>query len=105
MKTCVKCFTEKPVTEYSTDKKSSDGFFSYCKQCQSAYMKAYMASRSEAKQSVVHQSKVCYDCGLEKPISQFGKKSTSLDKHNVYCKRCWYLRCKKSMEKANAKNR
>ena len=105
MKKCAKCFIEKPVTEYSLDKKNADGFFSYCKACQSAYMKAYMASRRDAKPIVVVQSKVCKDCGLEKPISQFGRKSTSLDKHNVYCKKCWYIRCKKSMEKKNAKSR
>ena len=105
MKTCTKCFIEKPITEYSLDKKNKDGFFSYCKVCQKAYMKAYMASRSQAKATVVHQSKVCLDCGLEKPISQFGKKATSSDKHNPYCRMCWNERCKIAMRKRYAKNR
>jgi len=95
---------EKPVTEFSTSKVDASGFQGYCKACHSAYYKAYNASRTEAKAKVVLQSKVCRDCRLEKPISQFGKKSNSLDKHNIYCKPCWYIRTRKAMIRMKKKN-
>lgn len=37
MKTCTKCKTEKPFTEFSTDKQKKDNFCSRCKACASAY--------------------------------------------------------------------
>lgn len=90
MKNCSRCKQLKAVTEFNTTKATNgDGFQNYCKDCHSAYYKAYNASRKDAKAKVVVQSKVCRDCGLEKPISQFGKREISLDKHNIYCKPCW----------------
>jgi RNase P subunit RPR2 len=97
MKKCAKCLKMVDVDNFVASKKTRDGKASYCKPCQSDYYKAYNASRKAAKASVVHQSKTCPDCGLDKPISQFGKKSTSLDKHNLYCKICWKAKVYKSM--------
>lgn len=34
------------------------------------------------------ETKVCSSCTLEKPISQFNKKSSSKDNLSVYCKEC-----------------
>lgn len=92
MKTCARCLIAKDTTEYSNSKHTSDGLTSYCKSCQSAYYKAYNASRKAAQPDLVPQSKTCRDCGLEKPISQFGKRGVSLDKHQIYCKPCWRIR-------------
>lgn len=90
VKKCALCFNEKEVTEFSvTNNKYGDGRSSYCKPCQSAYYKAYNASRKAAQAKLTPQSKSCRSCGLDKPIAQFGKKETSLDKHNIYCKPCW----------------
>lgn len=90
MKTCSNCKQLKPVTEFNLGKlKYGDGFQNNCKPCQSAYYKAYNASRKAAQPKVVPQSKICRDCHSEKPISQFGKRSVSPDKHNIYCKPCW----------------
>jgi hypothetical protein len=88
MKKCSLCLIEKPVTEYNSSKIGKDGFYNYCKTCSKAYYKAYNASRKAAKQSVYLDSKVCRDCGLKKPISQFGVKNNLPDKHNIYCKPC-----------------
>lgn len=99
MKICNTCKTEKPLTEYHKDKRPPDGVSYRCKSCQSMYYRGYNASRKVAEQKVVVQSKVCRECHLEKPISQFGIKATSLDKHNIYCKPCWRIRCAKSMRK------
>lgn len=89
MKKCSHCLTQKPFTEFNTSNaKSSGGFQNYCKDCGKAYYKAYNASRKAAKQSVVLDSKTCRQCGLKKPISQFGVKRNLPDKHNIYCKDC-----------------
>lgn len=93
MKKCAMCFIEKEPIEYNvSNRKYGDGRSSYCKSCQSAYYKAYNAARKAAHATVEVQAKLCRDCGLEKPISQFGKREVSADKHNIYCKPCWRAR-------------
>ena len=103
MKTCITCKEEKPFTKYHKNKNSVDGYGYVCKSCTSAYYKGYNASRKAANQQVVLQSKTCRDCGLEKPISQFGKKNNVPDKHNIYCKPCWRIRCSESMRRTRGK--
>ena len=93
MKKCAMCFTEKEILQFNlNNRKYGDGRSSYCKECQSTYYKTYNASMKAAQPKYDRQSKKCKDCGLEKPISQFGKRSISPDKHNIYCKSCWRLR-------------
>jgi hypothetical protein len=99
MKNCSVCKQEKPFAEFNKSAKTVDGYTYRCKPCQSVYYKGYNASRKAAKQQVEVQSKVCRECGLEKPMSQFGIKATSLDKHNIYCKPCWRIRCYESMKR------
>lgn len=43
MKTCAKCCTEKPYTEFRKDPRYKDGHQSYCKQCYKEYQKARRA--------------------------------------------------------------
>jgi hypothetical protein len=100
MKKCSNCKQEKPYTEYNTsNSKYADGFQNMCKECWVTYNKAYTAARKAAKAKFDVQSKVCLDCRLEKPSSQFGKRSISLDKLNSYCKPCWRQRVYISVRK------
>ncbi len=99
MKHCSVCKIEKPYIEFHKSARTADGYTFRCKTCQSAYYKGYNASRKAAQQQVVVQAKTCRECGLEKPISQFGIRATSLDKHNIYCKPCWRKRCYESMKR------
>ncbi len=92
MKICTQCKIEKSADLFYKNRKAADGLTYKCIACQSAYYKGYNASRKTAEPRVEVKSKVCRTCGLEKPISQFGKKSTSLDKYNIYCKPCWRVR-------------
>ena len=92
MKVCSICMVEKDINEFHKSKKTLDGYVVRCKSCVSAYYKGYNASRKAANARVDIKSKVCRDCHLEKPISQFGKRATSLDKYNIYCKPCWRTR-------------
>lgn len=89
MKKCSNCLIEKSYSEFNTDnKKYGDGFQGYCRSCTRAYYKAYNTRRKAEKQTVWVDSKTCRDCGLKKPISQFGVKNNNPDKHNIYCKPC-----------------
>lgn len=97
MKKCAMCFNDKDMTEFNvSNRKYGDGKSSYCRQCQSTYYKAYNEAKKAAQPKYDRQSKKCRDCGLEKPIGQFGKRSISPDKHNIYCKPCWRQRVAKA---------
>ena len=99
MKTCTVCVQTKQFDEFHKNARAADGYSYRCKTCTSAYYKGYNASRKLAEPRVVVKSKVCRDCGLEKPISQFGERRNSLDKYNIYCKPCWRIRCRQAMRK------
>lgn len=98
MKKCSFCKQMKPFTEFNISNKG-DGFQYTCKHCSRAYYKAYNTARKAAKATVIVDAKVCRDCGLKKPISQFGKKSNVPDKHQIYCKPCWKDRCYKAQKR------
>lgn len=102
VKKCSECFIEKPLTEFNNSNKY--GKQSKCRQCYKAYFKAWAEARKAQKQQVVVQSKVCIKCHLEKPISQFGKRSINLDKKNDYCKSCWKNIVDVAMKKYRSKN-
>ena len=102
---CSNCMTEKPISEYSESKNSSTGKQNMCKPCYKAYHEAWRASRKALPASVHTQSKVCVKCGLEKPRSQFGKKSINLDKLNEHCKECWREICKHSQREYHKRKR
>ena len=96
---CSNCYQEKQVTDFAiSSQKRSRQYM--CKDCQKVYHKAWRASKKDEKATVDVQSKVCYDCRLEKPRSQFGKKSITKDKLNEYCKPCWRTRVYASKKKA-----
>jgi 5-methylcytosine-specific restriction endonuclease McrA len=43
-----------------------------------------------------NNSKVCKDCKLEKPFTEFYKHSNTKDKHGIYCKSCNHVRSRKA---------
>ena len=88
---------------FSKHPTSADKLQAACKDCKNAYSRGYTRARTAAEQSVVVDAKVCKDCGLEKPISQFGKRSISKDKKNDYCVPCWRIKTKESLRKHYAK--
>jgi len=104
MKKCSSCFTEKPISEFYNSNKN--GKQSMCIPCYKAYFKAWRQARKAQPQSSFPTSKVCFKCGLDRPLSQFGKRSLALDKKNDYCKDCWkaisYAAQKKFLKKKAA---
>jgi len=97
MKYCNKCDQTKEPAEFN--KKQGKLLQAWCRECYSAYYKAYneVLKASEAKFYV--ESKVCRDCGLQKPRSQFGKREVSPDKLSTYCKPCWRVRSYNAIRK------
>lgn len=87
------------------DKRSKDGFQAYCKLCTQAYYRVWSGNIKDSKNYVHVDSKVCGDCRLEKPRSQFGRHSGRKDKLNTYCKTCWKIRCAKSTREFRAKKK
>jgi hypothetical protein len=90
VKYCKKCDTTKEAAEFN--KRQNNLLQAWCRECYSAYYKAYNALLRDSDAKVHVDSKVCQDCGLKKPRSQFGKREISPDKLNTYCKPCWRVR-------------
>lgn len=98
VKYCSKCDQTKEAQEFN--KKVGNSLQAWCRECYSAYYKAYneVLKASDAKTHV--DSKECQDCGLKKPRSQFGHRANSPDKLNTYCKPCWRVRSYNARRKA-----
>jgi hypothetical protein len=103
MKSCTACKELKPFSEYHNLKRAKDGLAYYCKSCVKAQFKKYHDAIKIAEPAFIPTAKTCLDCKLEKPISQFGKKSSALDKHQKYCKPCWRVRTYKAIRKMNGR--
>lgn len=56
----------------------------------------------ETQFSHLKASKVCACCKIEKPISEFGKRASLADGHNIYCKSCQNAKLRES--RARRKN-
>lgn len=90
VKYCRKCDQTKEATEFN--KKQGNLLQAWCRECYSTYYKAYNAVLKDSDAKTYVDSKVCQDCGLKKPRSQFGHRANSPDKLNTYCKPCWRVR-------------
>jgi hypothetical protein len=54
--------------------------------------------------TLIRDSKVCKDCGLKKPITQFYVKNKhSADGYGSYCKPCWVKRVQMSISRSKAR--
>ena len=54
MKTCSKCTTEKPFSEFGKHKQTKDGYKSRCKICNAEEMRSYYASNSDSVKNSVN---------------------------------------------------
>jgi adenine-specific DNA methylase len=96
MKFCGICNEDKPYEDFNkANRKYGDGYNSYCRKCQSLYYFARKELRQ--KNQVYLESKECSTCKNIKPISEFGKLSTSDDGYNDHCSKCWRRRILKAL--------
>lgn len=65
VKTCLKCKIEKPLSEFSVNKGTSDGRFTYCKLCQSKYVKDYYKNNPEKRIERISKNKILKDNKIE----------------------------------------
>jgi hypothetical protein len=103
MKKCSQCFELKQITDYYVLNKAKDGRQAMCIPCYKSYFKNWTEIRQGRPQSEFPQSKTCTTCHVEKPISQFGTRSSSLDKKLSVCKPCWRIAVTKARRRHMAK--
>jgi hypothetical protein len=103
MRKCIQCKENKLLTEFHASSRDSAQWM--CIPCAKTYHKAWQAISKARPAKLNGTSKVCRDCGLEKPYSQFGKRSIAMDKKMSYCKPCWIKRSKIATAKHKAKVR
>lgn len=95
---CSQCFQEKALSEFY-DAGTSRGKQYMCIPCYKEYFKVWIEEKKAKPQTEFPQSKICLDCKVEKPISQFGKRSSNKDKKNIYCIPCARLRTYRSLKR------
>lgn len=101
-KKCNRCRVTKPVTEFSKDRSTSDGYRGQCKPCRSAYRRGrrdvYVREHEERRRErddemVVDDveivvTKKCTKCKQVKSEDQFGKKSHMKSQKATACLEC-----------------
>ena len=100
-KTCTRCQTEKPLTDFSRKSSSKDGHRSHCRECMAEYRAAnrdklrtldaerHARLRNRADHEIEYPTeKKCSQCGDTKPASEFTKNRTNLDGLQNNCKLC-----------------
>lgn len=91
-KTCNKCHRNKPVSDFTKDSKSPDGFCRICKECRKRYavISEYRMGMARKKQSHPMEvtSKRCGKCNKTFPIDHFHKNKLQKDGHSSVCKDC-----------------
>ena len=79
MKHCYRCGQDKPFAEFPKHRRHADGLASECKSCNSAKVKAWVASLSQARLNTyrAYHQRYC----KENPISWESKKDTRFRKN------------------------
>jgi hypothetical protein len=111
-KICFTCGVSKPVSEFSKDKQKKDGLRPNCNECRSKKRKAEYDKGKEAeyKQSrltlpkIVRTEKVCGDCHVLKPITDFQHNKYHIDGYASECRECVSKRRKDLSERNKAAN-
>jgi hypothetical protein len=86
MKTCKKCGFEKNLSEFSKNKRKTDGFDPWCKTCASESCKKWRLKTKHDGRIV--DEKYCYNCKNIKPASEFYKDKAIIDGLANRCKDC-----------------
>jgi len=103
-KTCSKCKSTLPVSQFGARKDRKDGLRSHCKMCRSKEAKRYHEDNKDTRneytkkrylilmnapeKTISVKMKKCSACNKTKSSSEFGKKKTSSDGLRSLCKKC-----------------
>src|ERR1700687_2826352 len=93
MKNCKGCHFDKNLSEFSKNKRNSDGLQDRCKDCCKQYRE-----ENKKKNQVADFSNIfildCHQCGETKNISNFSPKQNSPRGFDYWCKKCRRLYAK-----------
>lgn len=87
-KRCSRCKEVKMEDDFNKNKNGVMGLQAVCRSCTSEYTQLYKEKRKQEGVKKQVSSKVCARCNFEKPRSQYGKRTVSVDGLAVYCKPC-----------------
>jgi Recombination endonuclease VII len=104
-KFCRDCGAERPISEFTRNRNSRDGYAFYCREHS---RKRHQSSRDRRTGgprkrhprglTVPDGHKWCPDCGEIKPLSGFGRNAAAKSGVTSYCKPCHNTRGKKAKE-------
>ena len=91
LRVCVDCDLAKPVDEYTRIRACVAGWYGRCRACRArrAWERSHPGQRYEERlerKATTAVTRVCSDCGLEKPITEYTPIKS--------CVAGWYGRCK-----------
>ena len=95
MKRCIDCHVEKPLSDFPSAPRRSDGHGSYCKVCMLMRSRVSYRKRMAAKGRTVQPARVlpdgtrrCPDCGEVKALEEFPRNKNGSKGRGSYCKPC-----------------
>jgi 5-methylcytosine-specific restriction endonuclease McrA len=91
-KICAACHIEKSISEFFKDKTSKTGYRWTCKDClldaQSTKLGCVRQKFIKGNNYGASDTKWCYGCEVEKPLSEFSKDKTKKDGYHTRCNDC-----------------
>ncbi len=101
-KCCTRCGVWKVVEEFSRLKKSMDGFYYYCKECQRKISSEFLEKKKKRLDySEISGTKVCTVCGKELDFNFFSRRARSKFGFDSVCKECRSLEGKEKTKRNN----
>jgi hypothetical protein len=104
-KYCRDCGEERPISEFTRNRNSRDGYAFYCREHARRRHRVARDKRNGAPRrrhprdlDVPEGHKWCPDCGQVLPFSAFGRNAASTTGRASYCKTCHNVRGRKSKD-------
>ncbi len=105
-KYCSDCGADRPVSEFTKDRRRRDGLAFYCRTHARLRLRASKARRQGLPRSrhkpdavVPEGFKWCPDCGEVKPLAKFPSTRANVSGRHSYCKPCHNPRGRATLEK------
>ncbi|MDP9391800.1 MAG: endonuclease VII domain-containing protein [Actinomycetota bacterium] len=105
-KYCSDCGADRPVSEFTKDRRRRDGLAFYCRTHARLRLRASKARRQGLPRSrhkpdavVPEGFKWCPDCGEVKPLAKFPSTRANVSGRHSYCKPCHNARDRATLEK------
>ncbi len=104
-KTCSRCKSVKPVSEFHHNRTSGDGYSAQCKDCIKTYTIRYVENnKSGARRHDQPGQKLCHTCNTVKPTTGFCQNVWHKDGRSTRCKECQSKYQREQRKRYKAKN-